>query len=178
MTDVEDELSRNLLHIRLVWLSVMTFCTGLTGRGQHSACYKMLTGGNCVSVHTSLTFTQSYHIIMPPPRRGAGALSGDRRPSSVCPSVCLSVCLMSRTSALTRKPKGLGRRNFAQGYPRSHATPTPTSRSKVKSQGGAGAYCGGDLAAQLVYFLLSSVLWLMKYQFMLAAQFFLNFCLQ
>jgi len=36
------------------------------------------------------------------------------------PSVRLSVCLMSRTSALTRKPKGLGRRNFAQGYPRSH----------------------------------------------------------
>jgi len=54
---------------------------------------------------------------------GAGALSGDRRPSS-------SICLMSRTSALTRKPKGLGRRNFAQGYPRSHATPTPTLRSK------------------------------------------------
>ena len=64
---------------------------------------------------------------MPPPRRGgAGALSGHRRPSSVH----LSVCLMSRTSALTRKPKGLGRRNFAQGYPRSHATTTPTSRSK------------------------------------------------
>jgi len=61
-----------------------------------------------------------------PPRRGAGALSGDRRPSSVR----LSVCLMSRTSALSRKPKGLGRRSFAQGYPRSHATPTPTSRSK------------------------------------------------
>jgi len=62
---------------------------------------------------------------------GAGVLSGDRRPSSVC--------LMSRTSALTRKPKGLGRRNFAQGYPRSHATPTPTSRSKgqkSRSQGG------------------------------------------
>jgi len=75
-----------------------------------------------------------------------GALSGDRRPSSVC--------LMSRTSALTRKPKGLGRQNFAQGYPRSHATPTLTSRSKgqkVKSQGhGAGTYCGGHLAAQLV----------------------------
>ena len=46
---------------------------------------------------------------------------------------------MSRTSALTRKPKGLGRRNFAQGYPRSHATPTPTSRSKgqkSRSRGG------------------------------------------
>ena len=54
-------------------------------------------------------------------------------------SVCLSVCLMSRTSALTRKPKGLGRRNFAQGYPRSHTTPTPTSRSKgqkSRSRGG------------------------------------------
>jgi len=53
---------------------------------------------------------------------------------------------MSRTSALTRKPKGLGRRNFAQGYPRSHAT----QGQKVKSQSGAGAYCGGHLAAQLV----------------------------
>ena len=54
---------------------------------------------------------------------------------------------MSRTSALTRKPKGLGRRNFAQG---SHATPGHMrlphrlQGQKVKSQG------GGDLAAQLV----------------------------
>ena len=65
---------------------------------------------------------------MPRPRRGGG---GIRRSSAsvVRPSVRLSICLMSRTSA-TRKPKGLGRRNFAQGYPRSHATPTPTSRSK------------------------------------------------
>ena len=63
--------------------------------------------------------------------RGAGALSGDRRLSSVR--------LMSRTSALTWKPKGLGRWNFAQGYTRSHATPTPTSRSKgqkSRSRGG------------------------------------------
>ena len=66
---------------------------------------------------------------------------------------------MSRTSALTRKPKVLGRRNFAQGYPRSQATSAPTSRSKgqkSRSRGqlvhrsGAGAYCGGHLAAQLV----------------------------
>ena len=74
-----------------------------------------------------------YGIIMPPPR-GHNAVIGVRRPS-----VCPSVCLMSRTSALTRKPKGLGRRNFAQGYPRSHATPTPTSRSegqKSRSRGG------------------------------------------
>ena len=75
-------------------------------------------------------------IIMPRPVGEAGALGGHRRPSSVCPSVRL----MSRTSALTRKPKGLGRRNnFAQGYPRSHATPTPTSRSKgQKSRWGGG----------------------------------------
>ena len=58
--------------------------------------------------------------------------------SVVRPSVRPSFC-PSRTSALTRKPKGLGRRNFAQGYPRSHATPTPTSRSegqKSRSRGG------------------------------------------
>jgi len=86
-------------------------------------------------------------VIMPPPRRGGGALSGHRRPS---------VCLMSRTSALTRKPKGLGRRNFTQGYPRSYATPTPTSRSKVKVTG-RGHYCGGHLAAQLVSLWITSL---------------------
>ena len=86
-----------------------------------------------------------HYIIMPPPR-GHNAVIGVRRPS-----VCLSVCLMSRTSALTRKPKGLGRRNFAQWYPRSHATPTLTSRSKgQKSRSRGGAYCGSHLAAQLV----------------------------
>ena len=74
-----------------------------------------------------------YTLLCPRPvgGGGAGALSDDRRPSSVC--------LMSRTSALTRKPKGLGRRNFAQWYPRSHATPAPTSRSKgqkSRSRGG------------------------------------------
>jgi len=58
--------------------------------------------------------TNGTWFIMPPLRRGgAGALSGDR----VCRA---SVCVMLRTSALTRKPKGLGRRNFAQGYRRSH----------------------------------------------------------
>jgi len=70
---------------------------------------------------------------MPPPRRG-----GIRRSSAsvVRPSVCLSDVAYI---ALTRKPKGLGRRNFAQGYPRSHATPTPTSRSKgQKSRWGGG----------------------------------------
>jgi len=57
---------------------------------------------------------------------------------------------MSRTSALTRKPKGLGRRNFAQGYPRSHATPTPRSKGQKSRSAGAVAYYGGHLAAQLV----------------------------
>ena len=75
-------------------------------------------------MYSVLSTQCAIQIVMPPPRRGA--LSGHRRLSSVCPFVCL----MSRTSAVTRKPKGLGRRNFAQGYPRSHATPAPTSRSK------------------------------------------------
>ena len=70
------------------------------------------------------------YLLCPRPRRGGG---GIRRSSASV--VRPSVCLMSRTSALTRKPKGLGRRNFAQGYPRSHATTTPTSRSKVKVTG-------------------------------------------
>ena len=84
--------------------------------------------------HSSLS-----SFFIPRPVGRAGEFSGDRRPSSVCPSVRLSVCLMSRTSALNRKPKGLGRWNFAQGYPRSHATPTPTSRwkgQKSRSRGG------------------------------------------
>ena len=80
--------------------------------------------------NNNLTFTPSIICLLcPRPRREGG---GIRRSSA-------SVCLMSHTSALTRKPKGLGRRNFAQGYPRSHETPTPTSRSKgPKSRWGGG----------------------------------------
>ena len=90
-------------------------------------------------------------FVMPPPRRGGGIKLSSA--SVVRPSVRLSVCLMSRTSALTRKPKGLGRRNFAQGYPRSRMRlPHRLQGQKVKSQGqqGWGACCGGHLAAQLV----------------------------
>ena len=79
-------------------------------------------------------------LLCPRPRRGGWGIG--RSSASVVrlsASVRPSVCLMSRTSALTRKPKGLGRRNFAQGYPRSHATPTPTSKSKgQKSRWGGG----------------------------------------
>jgi len=73
----------------------------------------------------------SISLLCPAPVGEAGALGGHRRLSSVC--------LMLHTSALTRTPKGLRRRNFAQGYPRSHATPTPTSRSTgQKSRWGGG----------------------------------------
>ena len=75
--------------------------------------------------HDDSTINIVLVIIMPPPRRGGGGIK--RSSASV-------VRLMSRTSALTRKPKGLGRRNFAQGYPRSHATTTPTSRSRSRGQ--------------------------------------------
>ena len=96
-------------------------------------------GGGIIKAINELcrpSFMQPQNLITiryyaPAPVGEAGALGGHRHPSSVRPSVRL----MSRTSALTRKPKGLGRRNFAQGYPWSHATPTPTSSQKVKSQG-------------------------------------------
>jgi len=71
-------------------------------------------------------------LLCPHPVGGAGALSGDRRPSSVR----LSVCLMSRTSALTRKPKGLGRRNFAQGYPGHMRLPHRLQGQKSRWGGG------------------------------------------
>ena len=77
-------------------------------------------------------------FIMPPPRRGDGGIK--RSSASV-------VRLMSRTSALTRKSKGLGRRNFAQGYPRSHATPTPTSRSKGQKSRSRGQQGRGHIVA-------------------------------
>jgi len=98
-------------------------------------------GISCVFCYSSYN---AYYA--PAPVGEAGALGGHRRLSSVCPSVCL----MSRTSALTRIPKSPGRRNFAQGYPGHMRLPHRLQGQKVKSQGGAGAYCGGDLAAQLV----------------------------
>jgi len=45
---------------------------------------------------------------------------------------------MSRTSALTRKPKGLGRRNFAQGTPGHMRLLQRLQGQKVKSQGQQG----------------------------------------
>jgi len=97
------------------------------------------------SLHRS-TLPSLHTVLLCPRPVGGGALSGDRRPSSVR----LSICLMSRTSALTRKPKGLGRRNFAQGTPGHMRLSHRLQGQKVKSQGGVGAYCGGHLAAQLV----------------------------
>jgi len=82
-------------------------------------------------------------IIMPPPV-GGGALSGDRRLSSVC----LSDVAYIGSNSKTKRPR---KTKLCTGYPRSHATPTPTSRPKgQKSRSRGGAYCGGHLAAQLV----------------------------
>ena len=92
-------------------------------------------------------------FIMPPPRR-RGALSGHRRPSSVRPSVCLSVCLSDvayiGSNSKTKRPR---KTKLCTGVPQvtcdSH-TDFKVKRSKVKVSRG-GAYCGGHLAAQLVY---------------------------
>jgi len=44
----------------------------------------------------------------------------------------------------------------------AHATPTLASRSKGQSRG-AGAYCGGHLAAQLVVFVVTVIHFLCNY---------------
>ena len=88
------------------------------------------------NTHTSSTTSSSLSFLLLCPRPVGGGGGIKRWSASV---VRPSVCLMSRTSALTRKPKGLGRQNFTQEYPRSHATPTSTSRSKgqkSRSRGG------------------------------------------
>jgi len=95
------------------------------------------------------TRPQRYHIIiMPPLRRGAGALSGDRRPSSVCLSVCLSDVAYIGYNSKTKRPR---KTKLCTGVPQvtcdSH-TDFKVKTSKVKVTG--GAYCGGHLAAQLV----------------------------
>ena len=74
---------------------------------------------------------------MPPPRRGgAGALSGDRR---------LSDFAYIGSNSKTKRPR---KTKLCTGVPQ--VTCDSHTDFKVKSQGGAGAYCGGDLAAQLV----------------------------
>jgi len=82
-----------------------------------------------VSLHQRSAIIQRNNwFIMPPPRRGGGgALSGDRRPSSVCPSVCLSDVAYIGSNSKTKRPR---KTKLCTGVPRSHATPTPTSRSK------------------------------------------------
>ena len=76
-------------------------------------------------------------LLCPRPRREGG---GIRRSSAsvVRPSVCLSDVAYIGSNSKTKRP--IGRRNFAQQrYPRSHATPTLTSRSKgQKSRWGGG----------------------------------------
>ena len=83
----------------------------------------------------------SSHIIMPPPRRGAGALSSHRRPSSVR----LSDVAYIGSNSKTKRPR---KTKLCTGVPQ---VTCDSHTDKVKSQGhGAGAYYGGHLAAQLV----------------------------
>ena len=82
---------------------------------------------------------------MPPPRKG-GALSGDRRLSSIR----LSDVAYIGSNSKTKRPR---KTKLCTGVPRPGHMRLPhrLQGQKVKSQGhGAGAYCGGHLAAQLV----------------------------
>ena len=79
-------------------------------------------------------------IVMPPPRRGAGALSGDRRPSSVCASVCLSD--VAYIGSNSKKTKRLRKTKLCTGVPQvtcdSH-TDFKIKRSKVEVTGSISA---------------------------------------
>jgi len=76
----------------------------------------------------------SLSLLCPRPVGGGGI----RRSSAsvVRQSVCPSDVAYIGSNSKTKRPR---KTNFAQGYPRSHATPTPTSRSKgqkSRSRGG------------------------------------------
>ena len=68
---------------------------------------------------------------MPPPRRRG---EGIKRSSAsvVRPSVRLSDVAYIGSNSKTNRPR---KTKLCTGVPRSHATPTPTSRSKVKVTG-------------------------------------------
>jgi len=87
----------------------------------------------------------SGHLLCPRPV-GGGALSGDRRPSSVRPSVFPSDVAYIGSNSKTKRPR---KTKLCTGVPQ--VTCDSHTDFKVKRQGGAGAYCGGDLAAQLVF---------------------------
>jgi len=81
-------------------------------------------------------------IIMPPPRRGGGG--GIRRSSASV--VRLSDVAYICSNSKTKRPR---KTKLCTGVPQ--VTCDSHTDSTFKSQGhGAGAYCGGHLAAQLV----------------------------
>ena len=85
-------------------------------------------------------------LLCPRPVGGAGALSGHRRPSSVR----LSDVSYIGSNSKTKRPR---KTKLCTGVsnPGHMRLPHRLQGQKVKSQGhGAGAYCGGHLAAQLV----------------------------
>ena len=91
----------------------------------------------CVS---QMSYNDTYYA--PAPVGEAGALSGHRRPSSVC----LSDVAYIGSNSKTKRPR---KTKLCTGAPQ--VTCDSHTDFKVKSQGhGAGAYCGGHLAAQLV----------------------------
>ena len=74
-------------------------------------------------------------LLCPRPVGGGGALSGDRRPSSVCLSVCLSDVAYIGSNSNTKRPR---KTKLCTGVPQvacdSH-TDFKVKRSKVKVTG-------------------------------------------
>jgi len=81
-------------------------------------------------------------LLCPCPVGEVGALSGDRRSSSVC----LSDVAYIGSNSKTKRPR---KTKLHRGTPGHMRLPHRLQGQKSRSAG-AGAYCGGHLAAQLV----------------------------
>ena len=114
-----------------------------------------------VTTDTSTNYKVKCGLLCPRPVGWGGIKRSSA--SVVRPSVRLSEVAYIGSNSKTKRPRktklGTG------GYPRSHATPTSTSMSKVKSQG-HGVNFGGHLAAQL-----SSAVTYLFFDFMFCAKF-------
>ena len=77
----------------------------------------------------------STSIIMPPPRRGAGALGSHRRSSSVRPSVCLSDVAYIGSNSKTKRPRKTKLYTWVPQVTCDSHTDFKVKRSKVKVTG-------------------------------------------
>ena len=120
--------------------SDLTYLAGTSGFCTKAPCRLLFT--SCALFYKDQYWVHGCLLCLRPVGggAGAGALGGHRRPSSVRPSVCPSDVAYISSNSKTKRPRKTKLCDSHIDF-------------KVKSQGhGAGAYCGGHLAAQLVLY--------------------------